>query len=133
MNQSMTEMVLEFHQVYEAYIGDKPALRDKEISKLRIELLREEFNEYCAGVEEGNLVEIADGLADIIYVALGAAISYGIPIDKIFDTVHRSNMSKLGADGKPMRRYDGKILKGPTYFEPKAEITRILRDYGAEI
>jgi len=130
---TMTEMVQQFHDVFGAYVAEKPELPSKEISELRIALLTEELNEYKAGVAEGSLLEIADGLADIIYVAIGAAISYGIPIDEVFDAVHRSNMSKLGDDGKPLRRADGKILKGPGYFDPKSEIVAILRKHGADI
>lgn len=133
MTKTMTEMVREFHEVFGAYIAEHPELHTGEIRDLRIRLLEEEFNEYKAGVAEGSLLEIADALADIIYIALGSAISYGIPIDEVFDAVHRSNMSKLDANGKPIRREDGKILKGTNYFDPKSAIVEILRKRGANI
>jgi predicted HAD superfamily Cof-like phosphohydrolase len=84
---------------------------------LRIRLLREEFDEYIKAENEDDIVEIADALADIIYIACGTAVSYGIPLDKVFDEVHRSNMAKL-VDGKPIRRDDGKVLKPEGWTPP---------------
>jgi len=118
---TVEEMLIEFHKAYGQEIGEgfkKPSVR-----ALRESLLREEFNEYIDGERNSDIVEIADALADIVYVAVGAAVAYGIPFDKVFAEVHASNMSKLGADGKPIKREDGKILKGPNYFRPRiAEI-----------
>ena len=133
MTKTMTEMVQEFHEVFGAYIAERPELATADVRELRIKLLEEEFNEYKAGVADGSLLEIADAIADMIYIALVSAISYCIPIDEVFDAVHRSNMSKLGEDGKPMRRADGKILKGSGYFDPKSAIVDILRKHGADI
>lgn len=113
----------EFHSTYEVYASDEPHLPAEDIRELRRKLMKEEYEEYVKGEEENDLVQIADAIADIIYIALGTAVSYGIPFDKVWKEVHASNMSKLGPDGKPIRREDGKILKGPNFFEPKiAEI-----------
>jgi predicted HAD superfamily Cof-like phosphohydrolase len=127
----MSDMVMEFHQVYNTYISEKPELRDKKIAKLRIGLFDEELNEFKEAVYTDNLVEIADAIGDIIYIAIGAAISYGIPIDEVFTEIHRSNMSKLDAHGHPIHREDGKVVKGPNYVPP--DIAPILRKYGGAI
>ena len=129
--RTMTDQVMEFHRVYNAHINKKPELRDKKTARLRIGLLDEELNEYKEAIYTDDLVEIADALADIMYVALGAAISYGIPIDEVFEEVHRSNMSKLDANGKPITREDGKVIKGPHYDPPN--IAPILRKYGGDV
>lgn len=113
------EMVHEFHTVYAANIGDKPELPSKEERALRISLLKEEYNEYIMGEKHSDIVEIADALADMLYIINGTCVSYGIPIDEIFAEVHASNMSKLDTDGKVLRREDGKVLKGPNYFKPR--------------
>jgi len=95
---------------------------------LRRKLLKEEVEEYFEGEDKDDLENVAKELADIIYIVCGTAVSYGIPLDRVFDEVHRSNLSKLGDDGKPLRREDGKILKGPNYSPPN--IKKIL--YGVE-
>jgi len=79
--------------------------------------LQEEVDEYLTAEQEDNLVEIADALADIIYIACGTAVSYGIPLDKVFEEVHRSNMAKL-VDGKPLKREDGKVIKPVGWTPP---------------
>jgi predicted HAD superfamily Cof-like phosphohydrolase len=84
---------------------------------LRRKLIREEFKELMKALEEEDIVGIADGLADLTVVVYGTALSYGIDLDRVMQEVHRSNMSKLGEDGKPIYREDGKVLKGP-YFSP---------------
>jgi predicted HAD superfamily Cof-like phosphohydrolase len=117
----MYEQVLEFHKAFGLYIGSKPELRDKNISKLRINLLTEEVNEYIEAVDNNDLIEIADAIGDILYIAIGSAISYGIPIDEVFDEIHRSNMSKLDENGKPMHREDGKVIKSSLYSPPSLE------------
>lgn len=109
----------EFQAAYNQARSTVPNLpEDAKLRKLRKDLLEEEFNEYLTGEENNDLVEIADALADIIYIAYGTGVTYGLPMDEIFDEVHRSNMSKLGEDGKPIYREDGKVLKGPNYFKP---------------
>lgn len=93
---------------------------------LRYELIREENEEYLEACREGNLTEIADALGDQLYILCGTILKHGLQhvIEEVFDEIHRSNMSKLGADGKPIYREDGKVLKGPGYFKP--DITSIL-------
>ena len=110
--------VKEFHETYGAYISSESKLPDTPIRELRKSLLQEEFDEYTKAEEENDLVEIADALGDMMYIIYGTAISYGIPLDDIFHEIHSSNMSKLGEDGKPIRREDGKILKSSNYFPP---------------
>jgi predicted HAD superfamily Cof-like phosphohydrolase len=85
-----------------------------------MKLITEEFNELCDAEEANDLVEIADALADIIYIACGTAVSYGIPLDKVFEEVHRSNMAKL-VDGKVLRREDGKVQKPEGWTPPDIE------------
>lgn len=85
---------------------------------LRRRLVEEEVGELADAVAAQDLVAVADALADIVYVALGTADLLGIPFDEVFDEVHRANMSKLGADGRPVLRADGKVLKGPAYTPP---------------
>lgn len=93
---------------------------------LRYELIREENEEYLAACKEGNLTEIADALGDQLYILCGTILKHGLQhvIEDVFDEIHRSNMSKLGPDAKPIYREDGKVLKGPNYFKPA--ITPIL-------
>ena len=105
------QSVYEFHRKFGATIGQFPAIRDP---ILRARLLREECNETCAALVAGDLVETADGLADLVYVALGTAVACGIDLAPIFQEVHRSNMTKTPND----KRADGKITKGPDYSPP---------------
>lgn len=114
MTESFADRVREFHSAYGLGIASEPTPRP-DSWKLRIELLREE---YVAAAENGDLVEVADALADMVYVIYGTACEYGLPLDALLAEVHRSNMSKLGPDGQPVRRADGKILKGPDYQPP---------------
>lgn len=109
--------VREFHETYGAAIRYVP-VADPPESDLRTQLLAEETQEYYDAVEAKDVVEVADALADIVYVAYGAALTHGIDLDAVLAEVHRSNMSKLGEDGKPVLREDGKVVKGPNYFRP---------------
>ena len=109
--------VRDFHQAFGQRIGEKPELPDIEERKLRIKLLDEEVFEYTDAEYADDLVEIADALADIIYIACGTAVSYGIPLDDVFAEVHRSNMAKL-VDGKVIRREDGKVQKPEGWTAP---------------
>jgi len=116
----MTDMfndVKQFQVAFGLNVGSKPELPFAPERLLRVRLLREEFDEYIKAENEDDIVEIADALADIIYIACGTAVSYGIPLDKVFDEVHRSNMAKL-VDGKPIRRDDGKVLKPEGWTPP---------------
>ena len=90
----------------------------EKIIKLRYDLIEEELNELQNAIKTKNLKEIADALTDILYVTYGAGHAYGIDLDKCFSEVQRSNMSKLGEDGKPIYNEKGKVMKGPKYFEP---------------
>jgi len=112
------EQVFEFTEANDLPRPKTPELPDFDTRKLRKKLLREEYNEYLDGEDADDIVEIADALCDILYIVYGTGITYGLPMKELFDEVHRSNMSKLGEDGKPIRREDGKILKGPNYFKP---------------
>jgi len=96
----------------------KASFPNEKIIKLRYELIHEELGEFKRAMEEKNLKEIADALTDILYVTYGAGHAYGIDLDKCFSEVQRSNMSKLGDDGKPIYNEKGKVMKGPKYFEP---------------
>jgi predicted HAD superfamily Cof-like phosphohydrolase len=119
--------VAEFHVSFDLPISVRPQ-RDvaADMGALRVELLREEFEEFKVAVVRQDTVAIADALADIVYVAYGSALTYGIDLDAVLREVHRANMSKLGADGKPMMREDGKVLKPPTYAGPN--VGRVLLD-----
>lgn len=110
--------VAEFHEKFNQPIVSIPKLPNKERRELRRSLLQEEYFEYEEAEIENNLIEIADALADMVVIICGTALEYGIPLDIILQEVHRSNMSKLGYDGKPVYREDGKVIKGPNYSPP---------------
>lgn len=111
-------MVREFHETYGLPIADKPGFPAHERCQLRENLLEEEWIELCEAQAKRDIVEVADALADMLYIIHGTALEYGIDIDAVVAEVHRSNMSKLDADGKPIYREDGKVMKGPNYFRP---------------
>ena len=96
----------------------KPSLSTDKINSLRLNLIKEELDELKDALDRKDLVEIADALTDILYVTYGAGHAFGINLDKCFDEVQRSNMSKLGDDGKPIYNEFGKVMKGPNYFKP---------------
>jgi|TARA_R100000030_G_scaffold5328_1_gene3643 predicted HAD superfamily Cof-like phosphohydrolase len=112
-----------FMKTFGQDVKDSPELPDKETISLRIELIAEELNELWDACENKDLVEIADALTDILYVTYGAGHAFGLDLDACFREVQRSNMSKLGEDGKPIYREDGKVLKGPDYSEPDLKKT----------
>lgn len=119
--------VAEFHLAFNLPIETRPQQNVAGgLGSLRVELLREEFEEFADAVENADLVAIADALADIVYVAYGSALTYGIDLDAVLREVHRANMSKLGADGRPLMRGDGKVLKPATYSPP--DVRRVLLD-----
>lgn len=119
--------VAEFHMSFNLPLETRPQYRvSPELGSLRVELLREEFEEFKDAVEREDLVAIADALGDIVYVAYGSALTYGIDLDAVLREVHRANMSKLGPDGRPLMREDGKVLKPSTYSPP--DIQRVLLD-----
>lgn len=116
-----TQAVEEFHNAFNAPVADKPtASIPEERYNLRHELMREENNEYLDAAKTGDIVEVADALGDMLYILCGTIIEHGMQhkIDEVFDEIQRSNMSKLGEDGKPIYREDGKVLKGANYFKP---------------
>lgn len=124
------EMVQEFHDTYGLPVHAEPNLTCEQTKQLRINLLQEELNELKEALENNDPLETLDALIDLQYVLDGAFLSFGMQAVKqiAFDEVHRSNMSKLGEDGKPIRRpEDGKVMKGPNYFKP--DLAQFLRDY----
>ena len=119
-----TAAVREFHEAFGLGVKDSPAADLGEAKNLlRYKLLREENEEYLEAANNNDLVEVADALGDILYILCGTLIEHGLQykIDEVFDEIQRSNMSKLGADGKPIYREDGKVLKGPNYFKPNIQ------------
>ena len=110
--------VKKFMETFGQEVKSKPAFPSEKISKLRYDLIKEELDEFQEALNDKNLKEVADSLTDILYVTYGAGHAFGIDLDKCFDEVQRSNMSKLGADGKPIYNEHGKDMKGPNYFEP---------------
>lgn len=121
MKKSTLECVEEFHEAYGLPILDRPDISDEQTIRLRLNLLQEELDELQDALAAGDVVEALDALVDLQYVLEGAYLSFGLHgvKDAAFAEVHRSNMSKLGEDGKPIRRAeDGKILKGPNYTPP---------------
>ena len=99
-------------------IKKKPSLSTDKINNLRIKLIEEELKEFKDAILKNDLKEAADALTDILYVTYGAGHAFGINLDDCFDEVQKSNMSKLGDDGKPIYNQDGKVMKGPKYFKP---------------
>ena len=95
-----------------------PSFSTDKINKLRLSLIREELEELSEAMNKKNLLEVADALTDILYVTYGAGHAFGINLDKCFDEVQNSNMSKLGTNGKPIYNEFGKVMKGPNYFKP---------------
>ena len=107
-----------FMETFGQEIKAKPSFSTDKINKLRYDLINEELEELKEAIENKNLLEVADALTDILYVAYGAGHAFGIDLDKCFVEVQNSNMSKLGEDGKPIYNEDGKVMKGPKYFKP---------------
>ena len=99
-------------------VKKKSELSSEKINSLRISLIKEELDELTKAINENDILEVADALTDILYVTYGARHAFGVDLDKCFDEVQKSNMSKLGDDGKPIYNENGKVLKGPNYFKP---------------
>ena len=110
--------VKKFMETFGQEVKEKAEFPSNKIVKLRYDLIKEELAEFEQAIKDKNLKEIADSLTDILYVTYGAGHAFGIDLDKCFDEVQRSNMSKLGQDGKPIYNENGKVMKGPNYFEP---------------
>ena len=110
--------VKKFMQKFKQEVKSKPSFPDDNIIKLRINLIKEELLELEEALNEKNIEETADALTDILYVTYGAGHAFGIDLDKCFDEVQNSNMSKLDENGKPIYNEHGKVMKGPNYFKP---------------
>src|ERR1017187_1263803 len=111
--------VAEFHRAFNLPMRQLPSTDiEDDLAKLRVALLEAEVGEFVIASEKGDLIGLADALADIAYVVYGTALTYGIDLDSVLREVHRSNMSKIAGDGKPLIREDGKVLKSEQYFPP---------------
>ncbi len=112
------EKVKEFMNTFGQEVKDKAEFPNEKIVELRKKLIDEEFNELKTAIDDNNLIEVADALTDILVVTYGAGVAFGINLDRCFDEVHRSNMSKLSDEGKPIYNEYGKVMKGPNYSPP---------------
>ena len=112
------EKVKQFMQTFGQEIKTKASFSDEKTNQLRLDLISEELEELKNAMESKDLLEVADALTDILYVTYGAGHAFGINLDKCFDEVQNSNMSKLGNNGKPIYNESGKVMKGPDYFKP---------------
>lgn len=119
------DLVEEFMTAFGQDVEKVASMPDRKTAMLRLKLILEEYEELETAVEEHHLVGIADALTDILYVTYGAGHAFGINLDECFKEVHESNMSKLGPDGKPIYRDDGKVMKGPDYREP--DLRKVLK------
>jgi predicted HAD superfamily Cof-like phosphohydrolase len=112
------EKVKNFMQTFNQEVKNKPSFSSDKINKLRYDLIKEELDEFKVALDNKDLLEVADALTDILYVAYGAGHAFGIDLDKCFQEVQNSNMSKLDDDDKPIYNEAGKVMKGPKYFKP---------------
>ena len=107
-----------FMKTFGQEVKDKPSFSTDKINQLRLSLIQEELNELKEAMNNKDLIEVADALTDLLYVTYGAGHAFGIDLDKCFDEVQNSNMSKLDNNGKPIYNESGKVMKGPNYFKP---------------
>ena len=107
-----------FMKTFGQEVKKKSSFSTEKINKLRVSLINEELEEFKEAIKNNDLKEAADALTDILYVTYGAGHAFGLNLDKCFDEVQQSNMSKLGDDGKPIYNDEGKVMKGPKYFKP---------------
>ena len=107
-----------FMKTFGQEIKNQPSFSTEKINQLRVSLIQEELDELKHAMDDKDLLEVADALTDILYLTYGAGIAFGIDLDKCFEEVQNSNMSKLGEDGKPIYNEAGKVMKGPNYFKP---------------
>ena len=117
--------VKKFMKTFGQEVKTKAEFPSDKIVKLRYDLIREELDEFADAIEKKDIKEVADALTDILYVTYGAGHAFGIDLDKCFTEVQNSNMSKLGKDGKPIYNEQGKVMKGPNFFEP--DLGKLLR------
>lgn len=116
--------VQEFHEAFGLGVQQSPVANlSVQKLKLRFDLMDEENKEYLEAAENNDMIEVADALGDMLYILCGTILEHGMQhkIEEVFNEIQRSNMSKLGADGKPIYREDGKVMKGPNYFRPNIE------------
>ena len=107
-----------FMKTFGQEVKTEPSFSTEKINKLRIDLIKEELQELMEAMNNKDLLEVADALTDILYVTYGAGHAFGIDLDKCFEEVQNSNMSKLGENGEPIYNESGKVMKGPNYFKP---------------
>ena len=107
-----------FMKTFGQEVKDKPSFSTDKINKLRIDLIKEELDELTEAIKNRDILEVADALTDILYVTYGAGHAFGINLDRCFEEVQNSNMSKLDENGKPIYNESGKVMKGPNYFKP---------------
>ena len=119
------EKVGKFMKTFGQEVKSNSGLSTDKINLLRIKLIEEELQEFKKAIQENNLIEVADALTDILYVTYGAGHAFGIDLDKCFDEVQKSNMSKLDDTGKPIYNELGKVMKGPNYFKP--DLSKLLK------
>ena len=112
------ESVRKFMEIFGQEIREKAGFPNEKITSLRYDLIKEELDELKEAMENKDIKEVADALTDILYVTYGAGHAFGVDLDKCFEEVQNSNMSKLGSDGKPIYNDKGKVMKGPNYFKP---------------
>mgnify|MGYP003311589629 FL=1 len=118
MDGTNFELVEDFMEAMGQEVNAVPTWPEEEIQRLRLDLIEEELDELHYAIDNKDMVEIADALGDLLYVVYGAGHAFGIDLDECFKEIHASNMSKLGPDGKPIKREDGKVLKPDTFFPP---------------
>ena len=129
MNKQI-KRVEEFHRIYKLGNSEKPIGKlENQKENLRFDLMKEENEEYLEAAKNGDIVEVADALGDMMYILCGTIIEHGMQhiIEEVFDEIHRSNLSKLDENGNPIYREDGKVIKGPNYFPP--DIKKIIKKY----
>ena len=112
------EYVKKFMETFGQEIKEKASFPNDKITSLRYDLIKEELDEFKEAIDKKDIKEVADALTDILYVTYGAGHAFGIDLDKCFEEVQNSKMSKLGNDGKPIYNENGKVMKGPNYFKP---------------
>tara|TARA_B110000914_G_C15398352_1_gene415929 strand:- start:125 stop:496 length:372 start_codon:yes stop_codon:yes gene_type:complete len=112
------QSVKKFMQTFGQEVKDKTEFPKEKIVELRYDLIKEELDELNQAIKDKDMKEVADALTDILYVTYGAGHAFGIDLDKCFEEVQKSNMSKLGSDGKPIYNESGKVMKGSNYFKP---------------
>ena len=120
--------VTKFHNAFKIKVNQNPTVEiDNALIELRYRLMQEENSEYLEAAKNKDLIEVADALGDMLYILCGTILTHGLQhkIEEVFNEIQRSNMSKLGKDGNPIYRNDGKVMKGPNYFKP--DINKILK------